>query len=149
MTKLKAILSVQSILPQNRVYRTASGYAASSAATSPLSSQLNKHRARLLCCRNIVRRVADLRLSFSTAPHLAAGATLRDASTLPPLLRQASSYCVPVVRSQLKCKTQDWIELFILNEKILSPDSEISRKCQFFVVFLQFSTNFDIFTHIC
>ena len=35
--------------------------------------------------------------------------------------------------------TKDWIELFIRNEKILSPDSEISRNFHnFFAIFLQF-----------
>ena len=53
--------------------------------------------------------------------------------------------------------TKDWIELFIRNENILSPDSEISRNFHNFKeflpffrnVFLQFSTIFDIFAHIC
>ena len=49
---------------------------------------------------------------------------------------------------------KDWIELFIRNEKILSPlaDSEFSQNfhnSNLFAFFLKLSTNFDIFAHIC
>ena len=45
---------------------------------------------------------------------------------------------------------KDWIELFIRNEKILSPDSEISRNFHFFKVFFAIFCNYQqilLFSH--
>ena len=52
-------------------------------------------------------------------------------------------------KTQKRAAQEELPELFIRNEKILSPDSEISWNFHFFAFFLQVSTNLDIFAHIC